>query len=274
MKTLHVAAAQVHSGGGVEDTLERMARQVKAAALAGADVILFSECVLQGYDYDLTPARLRRKAEPRDGASCMRVADMARSSGVAVLAGFFERDRQCYYNSVLAARPDGISGVQRKHALTPGEVKAGLSPGPAQRTVFTFSGVRTAIVICADSGIRDLHKTLRRQRVEYRFCPTGGGGKRREMLHEEALRTAEGREAYRENRPRVFKADAILGADECAGIGFASANALGPVGRRTCHQGHCMIVDNRRVMRAQIPGTNVLEHMQDQMIHAELRFGA
>ena len=33
-----------------------------------------------------------------------------------------------------------------------------------------------------------------------------------------------------------------------------------------------MIVDNQQVMRAQIPGTIVLEHMQDQMVHARLDF--
>ncbi len=59
---------------------------------------------------------------------------------------------------------------------------------------------------------------------------------------------------------------------ECLYTGFASANPLGPVGEETCHQGHCMIVDANRVLRAQIPGTNVLEHMQDQMVHVELHF--
>jgi hypothetical protein len=92
-----------------------------------------------------------------------------------------------------------------------------------------------------------------------------------DMLHEKDLLTARGRRLYEENRPRVFKTEAILSRKDCPG-GFTSANALGPVGRRTCHQGHCMIVDNNRVMRAQIPGTIVLEHQQDQMIHARLRF--
>lgn len=76
----------------------------------------------------------------------------------------------------------------------------------------------------------------------------------------------------RRSDQRVFNAAAIFGEKDCPYSGFASANALGPVGRQTCHQGHCMIVDNRRVMRAQIPGTIVREHMQDQMIHALLCF--
>ena len=47
---------------------------------------------------------------------------------------------------------------------------------------------------------------------------------------------------------------------------------IGPVGERTCHVGHCMIVDNRGVMHAQIPGTPVLEHQQDRMTHAKIAF--
>jgi hypothetical protein len=88
------------------------------------------------------------------------------------------------------------------------------------------------------------------------------------------LATPEGQKAYAENRPRVFKPEPFLDEEECPDTGFTAANALGPVGERTCHQGHCMIVDNQRVMRAQVPGTNVLEHQQDQMIHAELSFPA
>jgi hypothetical protein len=38
------------------------------------------------------------------------------------------------------------------------------------------------------------------------------------------------------------------------------------------HQGHCSIVDKNRVLRAQIPGTNVVEHFLDQMAHAVLYF--
>jgi hypothetical protein len=73
------------------------------------------------------------------------------------------------------------------------------------------------------------------------------------------------------NGEKVFTVP-ILSEINCPFSGFASANALGPVGNQTCHQGHYMIVDNQRVMRAQIPGTIVLEHMQDQMVHARLEF--
>ena len=271
-KTLHVAAAQIHSGGGVADTLRRFERQVAGAAVAGVEVILFAECVLHGYDSEMTWDSVRAVAEPVDGPTCSRVVALAQRYRLVILAGFFERSGDSVYNSHLVARPDGTWAVQRKHVLTPAERRAGLTPGPSARTVLTFNGVRTAIIICADCVIKGLPNQLRDQKVVYRFCPTGGGGKIQDYLYAADLRTAAGRKRYRENRPKVFKAEAILGKRECPQTGFTAANALGPVGEQTCHQGHCMIVDNDRVMRAQIPGTIVLEHQQDQMIHARLDF--
>ncbi|MEI7437899.1 MAG: hypothetical protein WCL16_13925, partial [bacterium] len=147
-----------------------------------------------------------------------------------------------------------------------------LTPGARERDIVEINGVRCALIICADGGIDGLHEDLFDRDVDYRLCPTGGGGKIGAMLHSADLLTVEGRTRYAENRPRVFNTAAILDEKDCPYSGFTSANALGPVGRQTCHQGHCMIVDNQRVMRAQIPGTIVLEHMQDQMIHTQLTF--
>ena len=271
-RTLHVAAAQIHSGGPLEKTLQRVERQVTAASAVGADVILFSECALHGYDYDMTPESVRAVAEPVDGSHCRRILDMAQRHRIVVLIGFLERNGDAVHNSILIARPEVTLETARKHILTDGEVAARLTPAPRQRTIVELNGVRCAIIICADGGIEGLHEELHAAGVDYRFCPTGGGGKIGDMLSEEDLLTPEGRSRHIDNRPRVFKTEAILDEKECPTTGFTSANALGPVGHQTCHQGHCMIVDNHRVMRAQIPGTIVLEHMEDQMIHARLRF--
>lgn len=272
MRTLHVAAAQIHSGGGIPETLWRAERQIRAAASVGVEVILFSEAALQGYDYDLVPEGLARVAESADGPAIREILRLARHYDLAIAMGFFEQAGTRYFNSVVVAQPDGSIEVARKHALTRREREAGLTPGPRRPTVVAIKGVRIAIVICSDAGIPGLHEDLRRRRADYRFCPTAGGGRISEMLHEADLKTPEGRQRYEANRARVFKPVAFLGEKECPFTGFASANALGPVGRQTCHQGHCMIVDNNRTMRAQIPGTCVLEHMQDQMIHVRLTF--
>ena len=156
--------------------------------------------------------------------------------------------------------------------LTESELFAEITPGRREREVVEINGVRCALIICADGGMEGLSEDLQRQGVDYRLCPTGGGGKMADMLRAHELQSPEGRSRYTNNRPRVFNVAPILSETDCPFSGFASANALGPVGHQTFHQGHCMIVDNQRVMRAQIPGTIVLEHMQDQMVHAVLAF--
>ncbi len=272
MRTLHIAVAQIHSAGPVAETMIRVERQVVSAAAVGVNAILFSECALHGYDYDMTPESVRAFAESVDSPNCMRISQMAKSNNIAVLIGFIERCGEDIYNSMLVAHPDGNCEVARKHILTQGEISAKLTPGVRERLIVDLNGVRCAIIICADGGIENLHEDLRQRGADYRLCPTGGGGKISDMLHETDLITPEGKKRYEENRPRVFNTQAFLDDKECPNTGFASANALGPVGIQTCHQGHCMIVDNQHVMRAQIPGTIVLEHMQDQMVHAVLNF--
>ncbi len=269
---LHVAAAQIHSGGTVEENLDRLECQARQAALAGAEVILFAEGAMQGYDYDMTQDRVAAAAVTLESAPVGRVVALAEHLKMAILVGFLEQDADRFFNSVLIAWPDGRRQVARKHVLTAGELGAGLRQGDRDRTVIEINGVRIAIIICADGGIEDLDSMLKEKRVDYRFCPTGGGGKMTDMLHEDDLLTPEGRRRYKENRLRVFNTEAIVEGDSCCIKGFASANALGPVGVQTCHQGHCMIVDANGVMRAQIPGTIMLEHQHDQMIHAVLNF--
>lgn len=273
-RQLHVAVAQIHSGGMINQNLVRIERQVRAAAAVGADLILFSECALQGYGYesDLSAAVVAAQAVSVDSAPCRRISALAQSLGLVVMVGFFEADGSAFYNSCLVAWPDGRLETERKHALTPPELAAGLTSGVRARRSFVINGVKCAVVICADGGIDGLYPMLRDEGFDYRLCPTAGGGALADMLHESDLDGPAGRAKYEEQRARVFNTEAIHDLTENHGLGFASANALGPVGARTCHMGHCMIVDSRGVMRAQIPGTPVLEHQQDRMTHAEILF--
>lgn len=274
-RILHIAVTQVHSGGTIDENLQRIERQARAAAAVDADLVLFSECALQGYGYesDFNAATVAAQAVSLDSAPCRRVAKLAQTLNLVVMVGFFEADEGRFHNSCLVAWPDGRLEVERKYNLTPSELAAGLTPGVRERQPFVINGVKCAIVICSDGGIDGLYPMLREQGFDYRLCPTAGGGALADMLHENDMDTQEGRAVYERERARVFNPDAILDLSENHGLGFAAANALGPVGKRTCHMGHCMIVDNRGVLRAQIPGTPVLEHQQDTMAHAMVRFG-
>lgn len=274
MRQLHVAVSQINSvAGEPQANLQRMLRQIRSAAAVGVEVILFAETCIHAYD--LSPENLAL-AEPLGGPLTQQLVEWAREYNIAILAGFLERDGDCIYNSHAVARPDGTLGVQRKHNITPPEIAGGISAGPRERTVFEFNGVRTALVICADGGIEGLCDDLAKQGIEYRFCPTAGGGiingEPIPYISEVEMSAPEKRAVYEQYRSFVFLPKALLGEEECPLSGFASANAMGYDGRGITHMGHCLIVDNHRVLRAQVPGTSILEHHQDQMVHAQLSF--
>ena len=270
MRTLHVAVAQINAKATkVRDNLRRIHSQIKSAAAVKVDAILFAEVAIHGYDFSAKNLAL---AQPPDGPIGQQLSRWADRYGLTIMAGFLEAEAAGHYVSQLVAQAGAKPFAQRKHSITPDEIKAGFAPGPRERTLFRIKDVTCAVLICADTGIEGIHAELRQQGVEYLFIPTAGGGTLDQMLHEADLARPEIAQKYTEVRPRVFNTQAILPEADCKFPGWASANALGYDGKERCHQGHCMIVDRQRVMRAQIPGTIVLEHQQDQMVHAVLSF--
>ncbi|MBN2295833.1 MAG: carbon-nitrogen hydrolase family protein [Pirellulales bacterium] len=269
-KVLHVAAAQIISLGGSAKTLPRIEALSHAAALLGAEIILFPEVAIHGYDYDMTKEDVRQQAETLDGPIARQILGMARKYHITILAGFFEHDGDDVFNSHLIAEASGALSTQRKHMLTESEKRAGITPGPKTRRIFEINDIRCALLICADTGIEGLREELHALEVNLRFIPTGGGGKVSDMLTCNDLKYVAGRQRYEHNRSRVYISTAL---DESAlewGSAAVTANTLGQIGQETCHQGHCTITDNHGVIRAQAAGTIVLEHMHEQLINAVL----
>ncbi|MHB9133286.1 MAG: carbon-nitrogen hydrolase family protein [Armatimonadota bacterium] len=273
MRQLHVAVAQINSvGGNPQANLQRILPQVQSAAAVGVDVILFSETSIHAYD--MSPENLAL-AEPLGGPLTSQIGAWAKQYNIHILAGFLEKNGDQLHNSHVIARPDGTLLVERKHYLTPTELNAGLTPGKRERTVFEINGVRCAVLICADSGIEGIYEEIDQQGVEYRFHPTAGGGFINNQpipyLHEEELADPEKRKLAEEYRKYVLVADAFTNLDKNT-HGAASANAMGYDGKNIRHMGHCIITDRFGTLRAQIPGTLIIEHQQDQMVHALLTF--
>ena len=272
MRTIHAATVQMSSEGGSAQVLPQMERIAHAAALMGVEALLFPEGNLHGYDYDMTKESVGAVAERLDGASATAVLGMARKHNIIVMAGMFEKDKDAIYNTHIVAFPDGRLIHQRKHNITDIEANAGLTRGPRQRTLFEINGVRCAVMICADAGIEGLSEDLKRDGVELRFSPCGGGGLWEKTLGQADLKTEEGRARYAENRKTVCSPGPFDTTFATWGTAAANVacNALGRAGARTCHQGHCSIVDNFGVLRVQVTGTNVREHINPQLISAVL----
>lgn len=270
MRTLHVGAAQIQSkAGDVNGNLDRMLRIVKAASCMQVEALLFSETCIYAYDFSADNLAL---AEPTDGCIVKTLTDWSQTYNMTILAGIIERDADYYFNTHVAALPDGSIQTQRKYSLTSVEIEAGIQPGPRKRTIIELNSVKCAILICADGGIDGIYQELIEDGVEFLFFPTAGGGKLSEYMHSSMLDSDEGRAWYTADRAKVFLSDAIIDQAKAPFPGFASSNALGNDSRCSVHRGHCAIIDTKRVLRAQIPGTNVIDYFQDQFCHARITF--
>lgn len=107
--------------GQKEKNLKRIDEFSVAAAKRGADLVLFPELSLTGYDYFIDDGisfeEKKTMAETIDGPACTHMAKIARKHGVYIVFGMAEvlgdaTDK--VYNSAVAVGPDGIIGSYKK----------------------------------------------------------------------------------------------------------------------------------------------------------------
>ncbi|MBB94863.1 MAG: nitrilase [Rhodobacteraceae bacterium] len=133
--------------GDPEAGLERLARQLSAAAMAGARMLVAPELFLPGYN---RPDLHGQLAQPQGGAWCQRLSDMARAAGCGLTVGWAERDGDRVYNAATAFDRDGaVLGHYRKMQLFGPMEAASFSPGDSYCT-FELDGIPTGLMICYD----------------------------------------------------------------------------------------------------------------------------
>ena len=106
--------------GNKEVNVSRILDYSKSAAKRGADLILFPEMCVAGYDFyvDENVPRSEKEdmTETIDGPTCTRIAEAAKENGIYIIAGMAEKDADtgALYNSAYAAGPEGHIGAYRK----------------------------------------------------------------------------------------------------------------------------------------------------------------
>lgn len=142
--------------------LEKMRATVQQAARQGADIIVFPEMALSGYECDeegtrlIKPCRMHHEAaETVPGPSTEEMAKLAKELGVYVIFGMPERDKkdpQIVYNVAAVIAPDGILGTQGKlHLAGPPNYREAScwAPGPEMRLWQTRFGT-VGVLVCYD----------------------------------------------------------------------------------------------------------------------------
>jgi len=143
-----IAAAQIGSvKGEIAANVANHARFVRAAIAKQADMIVFPELSLTGYEPDIAAAA----AIDADDARLSSLKELAREAKITIVAGApLRRQNEKPYISALLIAPTGVS-VYIKNHLHPGE-EAHFSAGEVKRCVLDVDGTKVGLAICADIG--------------------------------------------------------------------------------------------------------------------------
>ena len=153
--------------GEVQSNMEKMKTQLRRAASAGAEIIVFPELFLSGYC--VPGEEMKMLAEERDGPSFQALSKTARESKIAVLYGYPEVDRSngalVYYNSAQLIDRDGTSLVnyRKTHLWIPSKpplYEALFTPGSQFQDPVECCGMSIGILICFDIEFSEPARSL------------------------------------------------------------------------------------------------------------------
>jgi predicted amidohydrolase len=159
-------------GGDVARNLDRLAVAARQAAASGAGLLICPEMFLTGYA--IGPAAVAALAEPVDGPSAARAAEIARAAGIALLYGYPERDADGrVYNAALLIDRDGRQlANHRKTHLFGALDRDAFAPGQGPPTVAELDGLKLGILICYDVEFPENVRLLALEGVAMVAVPT------------------------------------------------------------------------------------------------------
>lgn len=258
-RLIHVAIGSTMSiPGDVGGNLAQIRGFAEQAGRDGVDLLLTPEMSASGYG---PYAEVIATAEPAgDGHIYRALAEIASVNNVVVAAGFVESASPKLYLAHYIVYPSGEFVVQRKHRITKAElpldspvelVATGGETDPMDRgqpanTTFNYfdvKGVKCALAICADSGIKNLNDTLATDGIELLLVPVGAGGAREDRFTDADFADEDGRARYLAMLEKVFFPG--RGVTDCIKYrrGLVAVNMCGYDGRKHYHLGHGMIIN-------------------------------
>ncbi len=156
--------------GVVGPNLDQLASKAQEAAGLGVKLLVCPELYLTGYNLD--PEAMARLAQPVNGPSAQRVAEIARNNGLAILYGYAEREGDAIYNAAQLMDAGGrpLANYRKSHLY--GELEnSSFAPGNALG-VTELDGVPVGILICYDIEFPEPARTLALDGAAMLLVPT------------------------------------------------------------------------------------------------------
>lgn len=167
---MKIAAYQMESvPGDVEANLAKIETAARKAAAKGVSILIAPELALTGYG---AGRAVREKAETSEGAQVARLAEIAAQTGIAILAGFSERDGETLRNSAVYVDGEAVPTIYRKCNLY-GPYERGLfEQARPDAVTFERGGLKFGILICYDVEFPENVRRLARAGVDVVLVPT------------------------------------------------------------------------------------------------------
>ena len=177
---LRVAAVQMESTpADAGANFRKMESFVAEAAVQGARLVVFPECVITGYWFirHLTTDELAALAEPvPTGPSTQRLLQLAKQHNIAIGAGLVEAaGDDVFHNTYVVVLPSGAVHRHRKlHAFEHDSIQSG-----KDYTVFALEdGWRAGVLICYDCNIIENPRMTALMGADILIAPHQTGGVR------------------------------------------------------------------------------------------------
>lgn len=231
--TLAIAAVQCALGNDLTANIALVAELVAKAASQGAQVILPPELFEGSYFCRIEQEQFFDWAYPVDQSPAIRhFRTLAQKLGVVIPVSFFERDGQCYYNSLAMVDHTGeILGIYRKSHIPDGpgyEEKFYFRPGNTGFRVWTTKFGKLGIGICWDQWFPECARAMVLMGADILCYPTAIGTEPAE--------------------PNLNTKDpwqrAMIGHGVSNVIPVVAANRIGTEGNQTFY-GHSFIANHR-----------------------------
>jgi len=180
MNQVTVAATQMACTWSIEENISRACAMVEQAAQRGAQIILLQELFETPYFCIEQAGKHLDLASSRDESKLLaRMRKLARDLEVVIPVSWFEREGQCYFNSIAIIDADGsVLGIYRKSHI-PNFIgyqeKSYFTPGDTGFKVWRTRYATIGVAICWDQWFPEAARSMALQGAEILFYPTAIG---------------------------------------------------------------------------------------------------
>jgi predicted amidohydrolase len=167
---MRLAVLQMEArAGDVEANLALIEEAAERAAAAGADLLLAPELAVTGYG---AGESIRNLAEPTEGPQARRLGEISARLGIALAAGFAERDGATIWNAALLFDRGRLLQCYRKRQLWGDYEKALFSASDACGEPVEVRGIKAGLAICYDIEFPETARRLALAGAELILVPT------------------------------------------------------------------------------------------------------